>query len=196
MMRGKRFRTRRDWHNSRLWAMACGFMLLVGGLLALQQDNRFLLWVLLSACAAGAIVAWRRDRAHDAVYSFDGDQVLLRGKDHARRIQLDEVADLSLIDRMAARDYIKQKLRTSSVELGRTEQRDAERRFMRYCTVDIGLTSFTFGVGRRMTDQLRDAKRDLVLLRLRNGEAMLLSPLYNHDLVESLGRVLQERAVA
>ncbi|MEO8067625.1 MAG: hypothetical protein ABI599_08045 [Flavobacteriales bacterium] len=141
-------------------------------------------------------MAWRRDRSHDAVYSFDGDQILLRGNNGARRIQLREVADLSLIDRMAARDYIKQKLRTSDADHGRPDQRDAERKFMRYCTVDIGLTSFTFGVGRRMTDQLRDAKRDLVLMRLRNGEAILLSPLYNHDLVESLGRVLQERSVA
>ena len=174
--------------------MASGFVLLIGIVLSLQQENRKLLWGLLLLCAAGAVVAWRRDRSQDAVYSFDGDHILLRGNKGARRIQLEEVADLSLVDRMAARDYIKQKLRKGETEADPAEQRGAEKEFMRYCTVDIGLTSFTFGLGRRMTDQLPDAKRDLVLLRLRSGEALLLSPMYNHDLVESLGRILQVRS--
>jgi hypothetical protein len=35
-----------------------------------------------------------------------------------------------------------------------------------------------------------NARHDLILLRLRNGEALLLSPLYNQALVELLGRRL------
>jgi hypothetical protein len=59
--------------------------------------------------------------------------------------------------------------------------------------VDIGLTSYTLGVGRNVIDRLPNARHDLVLLRLRNGEELLLSPQYNQDLVDSLSRRLGER---
>ena len=42
-------------------------------------------------------------------------------------------------------------------------------------------------------DRLPNARHDLVLLRLRNGEELLLSPQYNQDLVDSLSRRLGER---
>jgi hypothetical protein len=55
------------------------------------------------------------------------------------------------------------------------------------------LTSYTLGVGRNVIDRLPNAKHDLVLLRLRNGDDLLLSPQYNQDLVDSLSRRLSER---
>ena len=193
-MRGKRFKTRREWHNTRLWAMASGFILFIGAMIALEQGNRFLLVALVVVCVAGLVLAGYRDRSRDGIYSFDGEQIQLRSNEGERRIPLGDVADVSLVERTAARDYLRQKLQEAEARKG-PHQPDTAKEFMRYCTVDIGLTSFTFGLGRRMIDRMPDAKRDLVLLRLRGGEALLLSPMYNHDLVESLGRVLQEREV-
>ncbi len=196
-MRGKRFKTRSEWHNVKLWSLASGFIVIVLGILALQERSALLWTVAIVGPLTGFAIAWYRDRGHSALYSFDGEHVMLRGDRGERQIPMGQVADVSLLDRTAAREYLKQMINSGQQgTVSASERQSIQREFMRFCTVDIGMTSYSLGVGRRMIDELPDAKRDLVLLRLRNGEALLLSPLYNHDLVESLGRVLQERVSA
>ncbi len=65
-----------------------------------------------------------------------------------------------------------------------------ERAFVRFCTVDIGLRSMTFGIGRQFVDSMPNAKNDLLLVRLSNGEDILLSPEYNQSLIERIGRLV------
>ena len=65
--------------------------------------------------------------------------------------------------------------------------------FLRYCTVDIGLRSLTLGLGRGMIDRMPNARHDMVLLRLRGGQDLLLSPEYNRDLVDHIGRLLRRK---
>jgi hypothetical protein len=48
-------------------------------------------------------------------------------------------------------------------------------------------------MGRAVIDRLPNARHDLVLLRLRTGEDLLLSPQYNQDLVDALSRRFTER---
>ena len=69
--------------------------------------------------------------------------------------------------------------------------KEMRERYVRFCTVDIGLKSMTFGIGRQLADQRPDAKNDLVLIRTSDGQAFLLSPVYNQDTVESLNRAIQ-----
>lgn len=195
-MRGKRFKTRNEWHNIKLWSLASGFIVICVGILALQERSTVLWAVAVVVPLSGLVIAWYRDRGHSALYSFDGEQMVLRGDRGERHIPMSQVTDVSLLDRAAAREYLKQTINSGQGTLPANQRRKIQREFMRFCTVDIGMTSFSLGIGRRMIDELPDAKRDLVLLRLRSGEALLLSPLYNHDLVESLGRVLQERVTA
>ena len=94
------------------------------------------------------------------------------------------------IDRTGAREYIRQ--RSLIHTKGWRDLRRRGKAFTRFCTVDIGLTSYTLGVGRNVIDRLPNAKHDLVLLRLRNGDDLLLSPQYNQDLVDSLSRRLSD----
>ena len=42
-----------------------------------------------------------------------------------------------------------------------------------------------------MIDRMPNARHDMVLLRLREGEDLLLSPEYNRDLVDHIGRLLR-----
>jgi hypothetical protein len=49
--------------------------------------------------------------------------------------------------------------------------------------VDIGLGAFSFGACRGP-----DGKYDLVLLRMQDGRTLLLSPVYNQDLISALNR--------
>lgn len=188
-MREKRFRTRKELHNVKLWAPMAAVALVVLGLLALDLDRPWLFMGPLIVSVAGLLVALRRDRAVDATYSFDGKSLILRSSRGEEVLDIGAISDVSLIDRRAARDYILQRSRDMEPSTGRRTM----EAFVRYCTVDIGLTSYSFGFGRRLIDRMQDAKRDLVLVRLRNGDAMLLSPQYNHDLVDSVGRVLHMR---
>jgi hypothetical protein len=43
-------------------------------------------------------------------------------------------------------------------------------------------------LGRRLIDRLPNSKEDLVLLRLKGQRQLLLSPVYNQDLVDTLSR--------
>lgn len=188
-MREKRFRTRKEWHNMKLWAPLAAVVVALLGMLALDKDQPLLFFIPLMIALVGFVIAWRRDRAVDASYAFDGKALSLRSSDGEEHLDIGSIADVSLIDRSAARDYILQRTR----DLDPAESKRMLRAFVRYCTVDIGLTSYSFGFGRRMIDGMQEAKRDLVLVRLRSGGAMLLSPQYNHDLVDSVGRVLHLR---
>ena len=73
------------------------------------------------------------------------------------------------------------------------EKREKINEFVRYCTVDIGFTSLTLGLGRSVIDRLPLARYDLVLLRLKGGQDHLLSPKYNQDLVDTVSRMIRDR---
>lgn len=173
----------------KLWMPLASVVVVLFGLMALDKNQPLFFFVPVMIALVGFVIAWQRDRAVDAAYAFDGRSLSLRSSDGEENLEIETIADVSLIDRLAARDYILQRTR----DMPTIERKQMLRGFVRYCTVDIGLTSYSFGFGRRMIDGMQEAKRDLVLVRLRNGGAVLLSPQYNHDLVDSVGRVLHMR---
>lgn len=160
---------------------------LLPGIIVGSSTSRFaLLYVLLVLWLVGLMVALARDRVQSCSYRMVGEQLELTRNAKTRSIAVDRITDASLIDRSAARDYIHvhgTKSRSGLITVAGGEP------FMRYCTVDIGLTSFTFGFGRSLIDRLPQAKSDLVLLRMDNGEALLLSPINVQDMVDSLSRL-------
>jgi hypothetical protein len=117
---------------------------------------------------------------------MDSDRMGLVHNGQQRNVALVDIADASLIDRTAAREF----LRSWMVKAGSQGKHGAEVRkaFMMYCTVDIGISSYTMGIGRSLIDRLPGAKSDLVLLRLKDGTPLLLSPLHSQELVESISR--------
>ncbi len=191
-MPAKRFKIKKQWTNSKVWAFAS--MLLMLAALALTGMTGHL-WILVGALCislVGFMVSLWNDRAGNVSYGIEKGQLVLRRNGIEERISFDYMRDASLLDRVAARDLLRQLM-----ESARSRGADAatlqsiRQRYVRYCTIDIGLSSMTFGIGRHLVDQRPDAKHDLVLIRTSDGQAFLLSPVYNQDTVESLNRAIQ-----
>lgn len=190
-MPSRRFRTRRRWTNSLLWARVSAFLLLIAAALTgMTGSLQYFSWT-LAACVAGAVVARSNDIGGRVQYGLEEGALLLRRNGGVERISLQGLADASLLDRMAARDLVRGMLKQAQ-EAGRSkvELKRLRERCLRYCTVDIGMRSLTFGLGRQLIDKRPDAKDDLVLIRTVDGGLLLLSPVYAHDLVESINKAL------
>lgn len=182
----KRFRTRTQWNNTRLALYAAPFFLLSGLFIGVATGRYEALIALCIVIATLFIVGVIRDRPTRIYYQISGDQlVLVRGQQRVS-IPASDIIDASLMDRAAARDYFRSRLLRSGVARVR-----AGRAFLRYCTVDIGLRTFTFGLGRGLIDRMPDARHDMLMLRLKHGNDLLLSPEYNQDMLESIARMLR-----
>lgn len=189
-MAERRFRTRRQWQNTRLVLYALPFLVLVGVLVGVSS-GRFLVLAIGVALYLPVIMgALWRDASSRALYVVGGQALTLQRRADVLVIPAAEIIDTSLIERVAARDYF-----LSKVAYGlksKDQVSGARREFLRFCTVDIGLRTFTFGLGRGLIDRMPDSRHDLVLLRSRTMGTWLLSPEYNHELVETIMR-LQKR---
>ncbi|HEY0977400.1 MAG TPA: hypothetical protein VGE21_08010 [Flavobacteriales bacterium] len=187
----KRYRTRRYRSNLTAWSWTC-VPLGVGVLVAtVLTGNKWVPLVALSVVAVGFAIAWWRDRIPDITYGMDREKMTLGRGGIRREVPLEEVMDVNLIDRSAARQYVQRTVRSQSTE--RREMRKATRALLRYCTVDIGMASLSFGIGRSMIDRLPNGKDDLLLLRLRTGEQFLLSPQYPHDVITAVDHMILDR---
>jgi len=190
-MARKEFHTRRQWHNITIWAVSALILLLLGLVIAARSGQWSLLFVLGGVVLVGFVINYFQDRAGDATYAIEGQALRLHLRRKELTVDRSEIRDASLLDRAAARNYIREKL-AKAVEDGLTkaEARSREKDFIRFCTVDIGLRSYTFGIGRQLADTMPNAKNDLVLLRLRSGDDILLSPEYNQAFIESIGKLV------
>lgn len=186
-MGSKRFHTRRYWHNALLMAWMVPLLLLLGVLVFAATGKLLPLMFLGGLSIIGIVVALVRDMGNHCTYQLVNGNLVFTSDGHTMEVPITEVSDASLVDRAAARDYIRTKLAREGI-VDRGQVRERMRRFVRYCSVDIGMTTLTLGFGRSLIDRLPNAKHDLVLLRLRNGEDLLLSPQYNQDLVDSINQ--------
>jgi hypothetical protein len=193
-MSNKRYRSRREWHNTVLMLWSTPFLVLLGVIIFASTGRNSTLWAISLGCLVGIVVAVIRDIGNGVVYTLEGGRLVLQSRRDREVVPLTEVMDVSLIDRAGAREYIISRLHKEG-HRGLLDQRRAARRFIRFASVDIGLTSYTLGLGRRMIDRMPDARKDLVLLRLRNDKTHILSPEYNQELISAIGRkVFREEA--
>lgn len=183
-----RYRTRRQWHNTTMVMWVAPFTVLVGVIIAMSTGRFVPLVIILAVVVLSLVVALLRDRTRSCTYRIEGDTMSLSNGMETLRIAMSDIADASLIDRIGAREYLRQRYYDKG--LSRREWRALAARSTRFCTVDIGLTTFTLGLGRSVIDRMPNARHDLVLVRLKSGGSLLLSPLYNQDLVDALGRRL------
>jgi hypothetical protein len=191
-MSNKVFHTRLQWHNVSVWAIASLLVVLFGLVIAASSGDWSIVIVLGIAALVGLVVTYLHDRSVDATYAFENDRLVLWNKHDRLELSPSDIRDASLVDRTAARTYITQKLdRLMEEGLPPLEARSRGAAFIRFCTVDIGLRSLTFGIGRKLVDTMPNAKHDLVMLRLSNGQDLLLSPVYNQDLMDHLSRLLR-----
>ncbi len=181
----KRFRSARYWHNTMLMLWAVPFLVLPGIIAAGSSGNFTLLVVMLLISGVTVGIAAARDGRKNFLYELDEQLLVVVDGAETHEFLMADVNDGSLLDRAAAREYLREHLQ------GRAGVADASKvvdDFQRFCTMDIGVKSFTLGLGRALIDRMPDAKSDLVLLRLRGGRALLLSPTHAQDFVESLNR--------
>jgi hypothetical protein len=191
-MPAKRFKIKKQWTNSKVWAFSAMLLMLAAVALTGMTGHLWILGTALGISAAGFIVSYWNDRAGNVSYGIENGQLVLKRNGVEERIPFDIMRDASLLDRVAARDLLRQLVENAKARSADAGTLKAIRdRYVRYCTVDIGLNSITFGIGRYLVDQRPDAKNDLVLIRTADGRAFLLSPVYNQDTVESLNRSLQ-----
>jgi len=183
----KRFKSRRHWYNAILMLWTSPFALLIGIIVFASTGSSTVLVTVAALSVIGFIIAIVRDLGGRGVYSLEGEKLVLVNRDQRVEIPLADILDVSLIDRAGAREYILSSLRDKG-KSGYFELHRHAQRAVRFISVDIGLTSYTLGIGRRMTDRMPDARLDLVLLRLRNGEVHFLSPTYNQELVSAITR--------
>lgn len=186
-MASKRFKSRRHWYNAILMLWTTPFALLIGVIVFAGTGSSTILTSFVVLAIVGFAVAVVRDLGGRGVYTLEGEKLVLQNSSQRVEIPLAEVLDVSLIDRAGAREYILSGLRSKGVNGFFQLHREA-RSAVRFTSVDIGLTSYTMGIGRRMTDRMPDARLDLVLLRLRNGDIHFLSPIYNQELVSAITR--------
>lgn len=140
----------------------------------------------------GLPISLARDVGNRSIYSFRNDRIVLEDRSFKKEIFIEQIIDASPIDRMAARNYIKGRI--AARNLGKKEQRRMLKDLIRYCTVDIGMISITGGLGRSLIDRLPGSRYDLVLLRLRGGEDLILSPKYMQDMVDAITRLIASRS--
>lgn len=186
----KRYRTGIYRTNLRIWLWSCAFLAAPVLLVAAATGMVRVLPYALVVTVVGALVALWRDRIPDIQYGMGSQGLILWRKGIERTIPVDQLLDASLIERPAARNYVRQV--TQAADHSHRDARRAQDQLLRYCTVDIGLRSLSFGIGRTMIDRMPRSKDDLVLLRLRGGEQLLLSPLHPHDLIEHVTNTAQQ----
>jgi len=186
-MTDRRFRTRRLWHNVLIMLWATPFLLLIGVVLLASAGLFAPLALLGTFCALGLLVALARDVGNSPGYALERGRLVLESRGERMEIAMAGISDASLIDRAGAREYVREKAEREG-GTDRTSLRRRSKAFTRFCSVDIGMTSLTLGLGRGMVDRLPGAKHDLVLLRTRDGEDLLLSPRYPNDLVSAVSR--------
>lgn len=181
-MSQQRFRTNMQWHNTlaAFWLVAA--MVLVGVILLALHSQFTALWVLVIASVMVLVVAIYRDRGNRCTYVVEKDRLTLMRFGERLQIPLDSILDASLVDRRAARAYF----RDLVVTQGRTrgDRKALQRGFLRYCTVEIGLSPFHFD--RRGHAERPGDRYDLVLIRTKDHGVRLLSPAYNQALITAL----------
>ena len=185
----KRFTSRRQWHNTAVMLLTAPFVAVFGVLIGVVTGAFIPLAVMLGLLVIGVVIALTRDATPmSQIQVTDESVVLVRGGDRLE-ISAEQIVDASLIDRAGARNYV---LTRSLEGGGRSKRNQYVKEYLRFCTVDIGLRSFTLGFGRGMIDRMPKARHDMVLLRLNNGNDLLLAPEYNQDLVHSIVRLLRK----
>lgn len=183
-MATKRFRSARYWHNTILLLWTVPFLVLPGVIGAASSGNFTLLAVMLTISLLAVLLAAAWDRRKTFTYELNETQLVISGGTVRHAFPMEDIQDGSLLDRAAAREYLSQHLHT----IGAADRPAVVKDFLRFSTMDIGVKSFTLGLGRALIDRMPNAKSDLVLLRLRGNRTVLLSPAYSQDFVESLNR--------
>lgn len=144
--------------------------------------------VLATALATlGITAAIMVGRTEKIEYELMDRKLLLRRGGSKEELDLDEVLDANLIDFVSARDYLEEHLQAPDDGLP-ADKAEAQRLMTRFCGVPLaGLAALGTGIYRT---NIRNFRQTLVLLRIRDGRAVILSPRYSETMVSAIGKAL------
>ncbi len=186
-MPGKRFRARLRYAHTRIWLLTALILVLGGFALYTVTTRSAFPQVAVGIALVGLGISSWMDRNDRMIYGVEGGQLTIRQGRVTERIELSAIQDASLVDRRAARDLLAERMHAMEEQgLIQAERDEFQRQFTRWCTVRLGLGTFKFGTD--LQDGRPDGKHDLVLLRLRDGRSLVLSPIHNQDVISALNR--------
>ncbi len=183
----KRFHSRRSDRSILFWG-SLGAVLLLLGLLAIDITGSDALMIvaggLILLCVVAAVVASKREAIE---YVLGTDSLLLRRGVDEQQLLLQDILDANLVDIVTAKHHVREHL---DGLLGSTGSAGEQTRRMltRYCGVPLsGIAAFSAGLSRLSVQNFR---RTLVLLRIRDGGTVILSPRYCESMVSAIGKAL------
>lgn len=183
------------FHSSRPMGMliliAAGFLLLVAlSIAAMRMHGAKALWAALGAVVLGVLIAWAAKRRNRHIgYELDAEELVLRRGNAAEHLPLNAVLDVNLVDRFTARDFDMQ-VRPAATDGNDPAVTQPPRYVTRYCGVPVGLGRTAAIYAGLAQLSMRDFRRSLVLLRVRDGGAYLLSPKHGASMVSAITRQL------
>jgi hypothetical protein len=189
----KRYRTRRQWNNTRFVMAAAPFVVVPVTVIALINGALWLIGSSIVLACVLLVLAVVRDRRRAGEYRVSAEGIRLQRGPHRQLILSPDVLDASLMERSTCREYVRRRIASRGLNSAR-ERRQAERAFTRFCSIDVGLSSFTFGYGRRVIDRMSNIQNDLLLLRSKSGHEFLLSPERNQEMMEQIARLKQRQS--
>ncbi len=152
--------------------------------------GRYAAYAGIAALLCLALAIYHRRKSIIQYDLGDGMLVLRRGK-REEKLALEKVLDANLIDLRTARDYVQEHAANAPDQL---ENADVVHLHdvVRFCALPIMKGRSDVIVSTLMGGTLDNLRKDLVLLRIRDGGAYLLSPRYCELLVSSIAKAKQK----
>lgn len=188
-MNSRRYRAKR--HRSGLLPLVAGALaiLFFGVLVLPKADWGKLPWIVAVILLTGLL--WftvKRSRDRIAYMVSEDHLTLIRGSGH-ERLPVSALIDANLIDLPSARDYVLQRYAAKEGEAPQVVQ-GARERFLRYSGLAFQHGIFHKLWASRLGPALSGHNEMAVLLRVRGGEELLLTPRHSEDLVDAVVRAI------
>ncbi len=183
----KRFNSRRSYRWVFLWGGLC-IGLTIMGLLAMDITGSNIL-IIIAVVVVVLRLVWSAVQSKKNIieYVLGTDALLLRRGAEEERLPLINVIDANLIDLTTARDYV-QEHRNSDNDSEDGQAGGPNRSATRFCSVPIVLGRLDPLLAGLTGLSTHGFRQSLVLLRIRDGGVLLLSPKYSERMVNAIGK--------
>lgn len=157
---------------------------------AWRVQGRSALWPVMGAVAMAGLSIWFiKQRTVDIAYEISEKTLVMRRGSAMERLALETVLDVSLVDRPTAKGLIanSQPSDLSGTAGPATRPGPVDTR---YCSLSVTASHTASALSGLSPLDMRDFNRSMVLLRVREGRAYLLSPKHANSMVACIGKLL------
>lgn len=157
---------------------------------AWRVQGRSALWPVMGAVAMAGLSIWFiKQRTVDIAYELSEKTLVMRRGSAMERLALETVLDVSLVDRPTAKGLIanSQPSDPSATAGPATRPGPVDTR---YCSLSVTASHTASALSGLSPLDMRDFNRSMVLLRVREGHAYLLSPKHANSMVAYIGKLL------